>query len=187
MIEKAVSFAAAAHQGAVRKGTTIPYITHPMETAVIVAMMTGDEEIIAAAALHDVVEDTPVTAQELRREFGDRIAGLVLDETEDKTKTWKERKTRGIAHARTADRDAQMIVLGDKLSNMRSIARDYLMTGEEIWQRFREKRKEEQGWYYKGMLEALKPLENYPAYQEFLALYRKVFESADFTVDKPSD
>ena len=69
MIEEAAAFAAKAHEGAFRKGTRIPYITHPMETALIVSGFTRDEELIAAALLHDVVEDTDVTIEELEEEF----------------------------------------------------------------------------------------------------------------------
>lgn len=73
MIRKAAEFAAKAHEGAVRKGSRIPYIYHPMEAAVIVAQMTEDEEVIAAAYLHDVLEDTAVTAEQLEKEFGGRV------------------------------------------------------------------------------------------------------------------
>ena len=76
MVRKAALFAAKAHEGAVRKGSNIPYITHPMETAVIVSMMTDDKEVIAAALLHDVIEDAGVSEDELREQFGDRVAWL---------------------------------------------------------------------------------------------------------------
>ena len=77
MIEEAAEFAREAHRGMFRKGTEIPYIVHPIETAVIVASFTDDEEVIAAALLHDVVEDTDVTGEELEHRFGPRVAGLV--------------------------------------------------------------------------------------------------------------
>lgn len=86
MIEEAASFAAKAHQGVFRKGTEIPYITHPMETAVIVSGFTDDPEMIAAALLHDVIEDAGVTKEELEARFGPRVAQLVANESEDKTK-----------------------------------------------------------------------------------------------------
>ena len=67
MIQKAAVFAAKAHDGMMRKGSKIPYIYHPMEVALIVAQMTDDPEVIAAAYLHDVLEDTSVTPEELER------------------------------------------------------------------------------------------------------------------------
>ena len=85
MIEEAVAFARRAHAGAVRKGTNIPYITHPMETAVIISLMTEDEDLVVAALLHDVIEDTDVTPEELEERFGRRVTELVLEETEDKS------------------------------------------------------------------------------------------------------
>ncbi|MFR5601248.1 MAG: HD domain-containing protein [Lachnospiraceae bacterium] len=175
MLKEAVAFAAKAHEGAVRKGTTIPYITHPMETAVIVSLMTSDEEVIAAAVLHDVLEDTAVTIEQLREKFGTRVAELVLSETEDKRKSWKERKAWGIRRAREASREGKIMMLGDKLSNLRSTARDYLLLGEQIWERFNEKDKAMHAWYYCGIADALKDLEPYPAYQEFVMLCKKVF------------
>lgn len=84
LYEKAVVFAAIAHQGARRKGSRIPYLSHPIEAAAIVSELTDDEELIAAAVLHDVVEDTPVTLEEVEQYFGERIAAYVGYETEDK-------------------------------------------------------------------------------------------------------
>ena len=92
MIKKAARFATKAHEGMLRKGGRMPYIYHPMEVALLVSRMTRDEEVIAAAYLHDVLEDTAVTAQELLLEFGERVLKLVQAETEDKSLTWKERK-----------------------------------------------------------------------------------------------
>ena len=70
MIQKAAEFAAYAHAGALRKGSKLPYIVHPREVAMIVAMMTEDPEVIAAAYLHDVIEDAGVRYEELEEQFG---------------------------------------------------------------------------------------------------------------------
>lgn len=100
MIDRAAKFAEQAHKGAHRKGTRIPYIVHPLETALIASMLTNDEEILAAALLHDTIEDTDVTYEDLKQEFGTRVADLVAAESEDKSKTWIERKG---AHAGTSE------------------------------------------------------------------------------------
>src|SRR5665648_498520 len=98
VLVKAINFAAVNHSGDFRKGTEIPYIIHPMEAAVIVATMTNDPEVIAAAILHDVVEDTSVVIDNLRKEFNERICNLVSEESEDKREnlpakdTWLIRK-----------------------------------------------------------------------------------------------
>lgn len=175
MIRKAAAFAEQAHRGAVRKGTVIPYITHPLEAAVIVASVTEDPELIAAALLHDVIEDAGVSRRQLEEEFGKRVADLVAAETEDKTKSWKERKGATLEHLKTASREEKLVVLGDKLSNIRCTARDYFLLGEQIWERFNEKRKEQHGWYYLGVAERLQELKDLPAYQEYVKLCRMIF------------
>ena len=98
MIQKAARFAIKAHEGMVRKGGSMPYIYHPMEVALLVSRMTQDAEVIAAAYLHDVLEDTSVTAEELGQVFGSRVLALVQAETEDKSLSWEERKEIGRAH-----------------------------------------------------------------------------------------
>ena len=175
MVKKAAEFAEKAHRGAVRKGTSIPYITHPLDTAVITSMMTEDEEVISAALLHDTIEDAHVTYEELREQFGSRIADLVREESEDKSKSWQERKAHTLEHLKGADLDVKILVLSDKLSNMRNTARDYLLLGEHIWQRFNVKEKERHAWYYNSMIKLLEELCDYPQYQEYVKLCRMVF------------
>ncbi len=112
MIEEAAAFAEKAHRGVYRKGTKIPYITHPMETAVIVSAFTDDPEIIAAALLHDVVEDSGVSGEELEAVFGPRVMELVMLESEDKSRTWQERKSCTVRHLCTAPREVKIIAWG---------------------------------------------------------------------------
>ena len=93
MFEKAVIYATNAHNGQTRKGTNLPFIIHPMEVAAIVAAMTLDQDMLCAAVLHDVVEDCDgISIDDIRREFGDIVASYVYQESEDKSKTWVERK-----------------------------------------------------------------------------------------------
>ena len=74
IFERAVIFAVNAHSGMTRKGSRTPYILHPLEAAVIASTLTEDEEVLAACVLHDTLEDTPVAAEELRGDFGERVA-----------------------------------------------------------------------------------------------------------------
>ena len=177
MIDEAMKFATKAHEGQVRKGTNRPYIVHPIEVADIVSTMTTDEEVIAAAVLHDTIEDcNGVTRQTLVDNFSERVADLVDQESEDKTKTWYERKSATIEHVKTAPREVQMIALADKLSNMRDIDRDYPVVGENLWNRFRMKDKNIIGWYYKGVRDALKEdFEDVGAFKEYCMLIDKNF------------
>lgn len=177
MVEKAVAFARKAHEGQFRKGTKRPYIAHPIEVSRIVAGMTRDEEIISAAVLHDTIEDCEgITRELLERKFGVRVAALVEGESEDKSKTWIERKRATIIGLGAQPLEGQMIALADKLSNMRDIDRDYPAAGEELWKRFRMKDKEIIGWYYKGIRDVLR--ENFqgnPVYEEYCRLIKKHF------------
>ena len=175
MIKKAAEFAKRAHDGVYRKGTQIPYITHPMETAAIVTAFTDEPEMIAAALLHDVIEDAGVTKEELEEKFGSRVAFLVESESEDKSRSWMERKGTTVEHLKSATRDEKILALADKLSNIRSTVRDYLVLGDEVWQRFNQKDKEMQGWYYKGVAEALKEFKGHIYYEEYLMLCKKIF------------
>lgn len=175
MIAEAAAFAERAHRGVFRKGSRIPYIVHPMETAVIVSGFTNDEEMIAAALLHDVVEDAGVTGEELKAQFGQRVMELVLAESEDKSKSWKERKAYTLAHLRTSCRDEKVLALGDKLSNMRSTARDYLLLGDGVWTRFNEKDKTQHAWYYWGVADSLEELKEHFYYAEYHQLCKQVF------------
>lgn len=176
MLNKAIIFATKSHEGQFRKATRIPYILHPLECAVIVSQMTSDEEMIAAAVLHDTVEDCEgVTVEVIRHEFGDRVAGFVCQESEDKTKTWHERKQATITRLQDATKEECILVLADKLSNIRSIARDYKVLKEDLWNRFNEKHKDQIGWYYRSIAKELTCLTEYPQYEEFLNLVDQVF------------
>ena len=177
MIDKAIAFATQAHEGQVRKGTSRPFILHPLEVGKIVASMTEDEEVISAAILHDTIEDCDgVTQEMLREEFTERVADLVAQESEDKSKTWMERKSATIAHLKVAPREIQMIGLADKLSNMRDIDRDYPECGEELWNRFRMKDKKVIGWYYKSIRESLEEaMRGIEVFREYSELVEKNF------------
>ena len=134
--------------------------------------------------LHDVVEDTEVTLSDLQRFFGDRIAHYVSGESENKRKelppenTWKLRKQETIAFLMDqADKNAKILALADKLSNLRSIVRDEQSVGDRFWQRFNQKDKQMHGWLYRQTAEALRELEAFPAWQEYDRLIKKVFEN----------
>ena len=141
------------------------------------ASMTDDEEVISAAILHDTIEDCEgITEEIICEQFNQRVAGLVAQESEDKSKTWMERKSATIAHLKVAPREIQMIGLADKLSNMRDIDRDYPECGEDLWNRFRMKDKEVIGWYYKSVRESLQEaMGGTEAYREYCGLIEKNF------------
>lgn len=186
LISKAVQFAAEVHDGMRRKQSNTPYIMHPLEAAVIVSTMTDDQHIISAAVLHDVVEDTMVTLDEIEEKFGKRITELVASETEDKRadlppeETWRIRKEESLAVLQNTDDTAVLMVwLGDKLANMRSIYREWKQNGDDIWQKFNQKDPEQHRWYYTTIADLTEKLKDYPVWQEYKTLTQLVFKKGN--------
>ena len=180
LLDRAILFAVRAHADTERKGKGFPYIVHPLEAMAIVATMTSDQELLAAAVLHDTIEDTDTTMEQLCAEFGPRVAKLVETETDqhfsaDKALTWHQRKQDTLDRLRNADLDIKIVALGDKLSNMRAIAHDYAVLGDELWNRFTVKDPAEHAWRYHALAEALNDLSDTDAYKEFHTLVNKTF------------
>ena len=181
LLDRAIVFAVRAHAGTERRGKGFPYIVHPMEAMEIVATMTCDQELLAAAALHDTVEDTDVTIEQIRTEFGDRIASLVASESDtvldglSVEESWHARKQVAIDRLAHASRDGKIVALGDKLSNMRAIARDYAQQGDALWDLFHAKDPKDHEWHYRGLADALSELRGTFAYNEFETLINQVF------------
>ena len=177
MIHEAIIFSAVAHKNQKRKGTDVPYIVHPFEVAQILTQANASESAICAGLLHDTVEDTEVTLEDIRREFGQETAEIVASMTEDKSLSWEERKQKTIDTAGSMSLEKQQLLCADKLSSLRSIDADMREVGEDIWKRFK-RGKESQKWYYKGIMEALShSLHNYAMYQEMKELFNKIFSN----------
>ena len=185
LLDRAIIFAVKAHHNTERRGKGFPYIVHPLEAMEIVATITPDQELLAAAALHDVIEDTEVTVDELREMFGERIAYLVHAESDqidgvlfdgqNEEETWHARKQAAIDRLAAAPHDAKVVAMGDKLSNMRAIARDYKEKGDALWSIFHVKDKASHEWHYRGLAASLSELSGTFAYQEFVRLIDEVF------------
>ena len=182
LVSEAIVFAVKAHDGMRRKKSESPYVLHPMEAAVIVGSMTDDQNLIAAAALHDVVEDAGITIEEIEARFGKRVRELVASETEDKradlppAATWRIRKEESLAVLKNTDDIAVLMVwLGDKLANMRAIYRDFKVEGEAMWQRFNQKDVNEQAWYYRSIAKLTERLSSTSVWLEYKTLTELVF------------
>ena len=174
LIHEAIEFTAVKHRNQVRKGTDTPYIVHPMEVMYILAENGCDDTVIAAGLLHDTVEDAGATLQEIEETFGKEVAEIVAAESEDKSRSWQERKQTTIDRLPSERFEAQLVCCADKLSNIRSMLYDYQNIGEKLWERFNAP-KEKIAWYYKGIVEALSALEDYDMYQELKATVQKIF------------
>lgn len=159
-ILKAITVAAKAHDHQYRKGSTLPYISHPYSVMLFAAEATKNEDVLIAALLHDVLEDAPhiYSEKDMRRDFGDTVTNIVLDVTEDgdpnDKATWKERKKKYIAHLLVADESALIVSLADKTHNLATTIEDYEQLGEQLWERFNAG-KEQQLWFYTSVAEVL--------------------------------
>ncbi len=176
--DKAVAFATQAHTGTERRGKGYPYLIHCMEAASIVATITNDPEMLAAALLHDTVEDTEVTIEQVCSEFGVRVADLVAHETAPlpNDAPWRTRKEAQLTQLANAFYDSKVVALGDKLSNMRPLAADYKAICDQVWKRFHAPNgKEDIAWYYRSLAEALSELKGTTAFQEFERLLGETF------------
>ncbi len=178
LFDRAMKFAIEAHHGTERRGKGYPFILHPMEAAIIVSNLTTDPEMLAAAILHDTVEDTDTTIEQIRELFGDRVARLVQHETCPiaKKAAWRDRKQAQLDAIAAAPLDSKIVAMGDKLSNLRTIAADYRLTGDRLWQRFKAPNgKTDIAWYYRLLAEVLSDLSDTLPYQEFILLLNKTF------------
>lgn len=175
LIEKALQTAAQAHAKQFRKGTKIPYITHPVAVGMILLKAGYNDSLVAAGILHDTVEDTEVTLMDIEREFGTAIAGIVDGCSEpDKSLSWQQRKEHTIDFLKSASSDIRAVACADKLHNIRSIINDYNQYGEEIWTRFNAG-KEKQKWYYSTIVASLKYTNSFPLADELETEVKRLF------------
>lgn len=188
LVDRAMIFAVKAHMGSKRKGSNTPYIVHPMEAGVIAAALSTDfddaarQNIIAAAILHDVLEDTAATPEYITEKFGSEVLRLIKSDSEDKrpgipsADSWQVRKQETIDFVRDkATLDEKIIIFSDKLSNLRSIFWDYRRVGEKLWDRFNMKDPAKHAWYYSSFADLMTEFRNEPAYIEYKQLLRVVF------------
>ena len=175
----AKQFAEKAHEGQIRKSGNIPYITHPIRVAAILEKAGAGEELISAGYLHDVVEDTPVEIEEIEKVFGKQIASLVRAHTEDKSKSWQERKQHTIDTLKTANRDIKQLIVADRLDNLLSVEKDLEEKGPAIWDIFNAGA-DKQRWYNeeiaKNMYAGLNKNEIPAFFEEFAEAVDRVFK-----------
>ena len=182
-IDEAIEFSAYAHRNQKRKAFDQDYFFHPLEVLSLVSIMTKDENVQCAAILHDTVEDTDTTLEDIRERFGERVYELVSYDTEtrgegvDKRASWKERKQETIdILKRKDDPESMMIVLCDKISNLRSMHLMLLDQGDEMWNVFHNNNPLDHYWYYTEIAKAMEDdLKDYAVYKEYLFLIDAVF------------
>lgn len=181
VIDRAIGFAARAHEGQRRKTGNVPYIAHPVGVAMILQAMGCDEKIVVAGLLHDTVEDTKVTLDEIERNFGPEIASIVAICTEPPKRgaTWEARKLHMIAKLRDAPLEAKLVAAADKYHNLSHTLYTKKAGGSAIWQRF-GRGKEQQAWYYRSVADSIlanvPDPENYPIFGQLQAVVDELFD-----------
>lgn len=181
-IHEAIIYAGKRHAGQVRKGTDIPYLVHPMEVMGILIENNCDEVTIIAGILHDIIEDTcddndiirDIVREDIESKFGSQVLQIVDSSSEDKNKTWKERKQATIDTLPFDSQESQFVCCADKLSNIISIYADKLEIGEKIFTRFNAP-KEEIKWYYEGILQNLTKIKDSKIYIDLEKIVSQVF------------
>ena len=176
ILEEAIIYATIMHQGKVRKFGNTPYIFHPLEVAQILSGMTDDKEVITAGILHDIVEDTDGTLEEIEKRFGKRVADLVSSESEtdvpgvDWKESWNQRKEESLSVLRNSeDIGVKMLWLAEKLANIRSLSAIYSEKGDELWQDLNQSDSAMQLWYYKSIAEMVElSLNKTGAFKEYI-------------------
>ena len=161
-IHEAIYYAGKRHAGQVRKGTSVPYLVHPLEVMGILLENGCSEDVVVAGILHDVIEDTcddndtirEIVREDIKNKFGEAVIKIVNSESEDKSKSWKERKQHTIDCLKNDTLEVRLVCCSDKLSNIMSIEADKHKIGEKIFQRFNAP-KEQLAWYYRSIAENL--------------------------------
>lgn len=173
-IHKAIEFASLKHRSQTRKGVDVPFIVHPVEVALILAEYGYGEDLIIAGLLHDTLEDAGADIDEIRTEFGEHVAFLVTGESEDKTKSWEERKQATIDELYGCCDEVAVCTLADKLANVRSLLFDLSRFGESVWTVF-NRDKAHQQWYYTSIAKATQRLSNTKLWCDYSAVLGKLF------------
>lgn len=177
-LHEAIVFATKAHKGQLRKGMQLDYICHPLEVLQILTAMEADHILQIAGVLHDVAEDTDYSIEEIRYLFGEEAAELIEGHTEDKGLEWKIRKQMSLDKLEKGDVRLKMLVMADKVSNLRSIVSDQRQCGEAVWEKFSVPKDKEE-WYYAENIKRLRDLKKLPqtaeVYREMEQLFRDIF------------
>ncbi len=136
-LHHAIRFSAEAHKNQLRKVSGLSYIIHPLAVALILSYVTDDEDILIAGILHDTVEDTDLTINEIRTEFGENVARMVNDVTEqDRSLPWAERKQIALDHIKKMQHDSQLVKTADVLQNLSDHIYDHQKLGDQLFNKF---------------------------------------------------
>jgi (p)ppGpp synthase/HD superfamily hydrolase len=169
LLEKAVRIAAVAHKNQMRKEADVLYITHLIQVALILAKHGFSDTTIAAGLVHDTVEDTDVTLDQLRSELGKEVADIVAAVTNDDTLSWEEKKKKYIETVRAGSVEVKAVATADKIHNAESLIRAHAEQGTALWAHFNAGR-EKKLWFEEAMLAMLQETWQHPLVSEYALL-----------------
>lgn len=177
-IQKAIYIATHQHRHQERKTSELPYIVHPFSVAWILSEQTKDEDVVVAGLLHDVIEDTDDYGYEdIVRDFGERVAKIVSEVTEDKNLDWRERKEKYIEVFENSSQESLMVATADKIHNLTSLHEAVLETAENLFGT-KFKSYEESKWFYEAVYHVMeRRLEDKILLLEFKEIKDLVFEN----------
>lgn len=169
LLEKAARIAAVAHKDQVRKEGPYPYIEHPMLVALTLTKHGFSDTIVAAALVHDVLEDTDYPEADMRAALGEEVMAIVDSITNDESFSWEEKKRKYIETVRAGSEGAKALATADKIANARSLLSAYVTQGPNVWQHFNAGR-EKKLWFENAMLAMLQETWKHPLVDEYAAL-----------------
>ncbi len=173
IVEKAMRIAVRAHTGQTRKDSDLPYISHPFMVALTLMKYDFPDTVIAAALVHDVLEDTDFPPEKLREELGEEVFALVQSLTNDDALSWEEKKKKYIETVRNGPEGAKAISVADKIHNAESLLIAHAAQGPAIWEHF-NRGKEKKMWFEEEMLKMLKETWQHPLVDEYERLVAKM-------------
>ena len=175
-LDYAILFATKAHDGQRRKTDNVDMIFHPFTVGMLLQRVGADEDTVIAGILHDVVEDTKYTLDDIENIFGKKVRTIVEEVTENKALEWKKRKEEAIEKVRNASIQGKMVECADKINNLESLYDLLQEKGAEVWKNF-NKPYSEQKWYYTEMYQAVVDnTENNQFFERYKKILNKVFE-----------
>jgi (p)ppGpp synthase/HD superfamily hydrolase len=173
LLEAATRIAVRAHALQKRKESDLPYISHPVMVALKIAKYGFSDVVIAAALVHDVLEDTDFSAENLKNELGSEVFEIVAAVTNDDSLAWEEKKLQYIETVRSGSEGAKAVATADKVHNMESLILAYGEQGTAIWDHFNAG-KDKKIWFEEEMLKMLQSTWQHPLVDEYAILLEEL-------------
>jgi (p)ppGpp synthase/HD superfamily hydrolase len=175
LVEHAIRTAIRYHDGQRRKCGDVPYISHLMYTGLLLQAYCLSEEIVIAAILHDIIEDTKYTVEELKDEFGEKICSIVLEVTENKHLAWEPRKAAYLEGIRHGSAGAKAVCCADKIHNLTTVMSEYRLQGDRVWSLFNRGREVTMDFYARA-LDSISHEWEHPLVDAYRAVLREAQE-----------